>query len=251
MDCTVLAFDYPSEFSLITGILAGMGFNILSVMFYLRRVPRKILEFSREAFEERGKPSKAEGKPSEEAERIRFSEAAPDYRPFYREHRIAFSAEVDSRAEEKMASVIGLLEQGDEPSVVQARHRVNEMVVSRLFHFQKQGRTGFYPVEMEVDNTKGLSRLKVVSEDTPAFSMLCPMPDAQAVIHRGREIRTIRGRIEYGRRWITGERRSRIPSFSVNSSFLCCSQNSLPIFLEKPLIPSALFPVLSSSPERF
>ncbi len=29
MDCTVLAFDYPSEFSMITGVLAGMGFNIL------------------------------------------------------------------------------------------------------------------------------------------------------------------------------------------------------------------------------
>ena len=30
LDCTVLAFDYPSEFSLITGILAGMGFSIVS-----------------------------------------------------------------------------------------------------------------------------------------------------------------------------------------------------------------------------
>ena len=30
LECTVLAFDYPSEFSLITGILAGMGFSIVS-----------------------------------------------------------------------------------------------------------------------------------------------------------------------------------------------------------------------------
>ena len=29
-DCTVLAFDYPHEFSMITGILAGMGFNVSS-----------------------------------------------------------------------------------------------------------------------------------------------------------------------------------------------------------------------------
>src|SRR4030042_5963465 len=48
VDCTVLAFDYPSVFSLITGILAGMGFNILSGdVFTYEGVPRKILEFSR------------------------------------------------------------------------------------------------------------------------------------------------------------------------------------------------------------
>ena len=28
--CTVLAFDYPAEFSLITGVLSAMGFDILS-----------------------------------------------------------------------------------------------------------------------------------------------------------------------------------------------------------------------------
>ncbi|MEJ2366470.1 MAG: hypothetical protein P8017_17710, partial [Deltaproteobacteria bacterium] len=30
VDCTVLAFDYPGLFSIITGVLAGMGFHILS-----------------------------------------------------------------------------------------------------------------------------------------------------------------------------------------------------------------------------
>ena len=30
LEITVLAFDYPGEFSLITGILAASGFNILS-----------------------------------------------------------------------------------------------------------------------------------------------------------------------------------------------------------------------------
>jgi UTP:GlnB (protein PII) uridylyltransferase len=30
VDCTVLAFDYPAEFSIITGILSGMGFDIVS-----------------------------------------------------------------------------------------------------------------------------------------------------------------------------------------------------------------------------
>ena len=30
VDITVLAFDYPFEFSIITGVLAGMGFSVLS-----------------------------------------------------------------------------------------------------------------------------------------------------------------------------------------------------------------------------
>jgi UTP:GlnB (protein PII) uridylyltransferase len=30
LDCTVLAFDYPTEFSIITGILAGSGYSIVS-----------------------------------------------------------------------------------------------------------------------------------------------------------------------------------------------------------------------------
>ena len=30
VECTILAFDYPGLFSIITGVLAGMGFNILS-----------------------------------------------------------------------------------------------------------------------------------------------------------------------------------------------------------------------------
>jgi hypothetical protein len=58
MDCTVLAFDYPSVFSLITGILAGMGFNILSGdVFTYEGVPRKILEFSRGSLRRNGEDS--------------------------------------------------------------------------------------------------------------------------------------------------------------------------------------------------
>ena len=30
VDCTVLGFDYPHLFSLLTGVLAGMGFNVLN-----------------------------------------------------------------------------------------------------------------------------------------------------------------------------------------------------------------------------
>ena len=194
MDCTVLAFDYPSEFSLITGILAGMGFNILSGdVFTYEGVPRKILEFSRGSLRRTRRESLRKSGEDSLLKRRRIIDHFTGIieSPFSAE---AWTAEL----KEKMASVIGLLERGDEPSVIQAKHQVNEMVVRRLFHFQKQARALFYPVEMEVDNTKGsFTRLKVVSEDTPAF--LYALSNALTLKQlsiEGVKIRTIRGRIE-------------------------------------------------------
>jgi UTP:GlnB (protein PII) uridylyltransferase len=42
IECTVTAYDYPSEFSLITGILAGMGFNIISGDVYTYKKIEKV-----------------------------------------------------------------------------------------------------------------------------------------------------------------------------------------------------------------
>ena len=185
VDCTVLAFDYPSEFSMITGILAGMGFNILSGdVFTYEGVPGKILE-------SHGRTLRKREEILLKRRRIIDHFTGMVESPFPPE---AWAAEL----KQKMAAVIGLLEQGDEPSVIQARHQVNEMVVGRLFRFQKQAHALFYPVEMEVDNTKGpFTRLKVVSEDTPAF--LYALSNALTLKQlsiEGVKIRTIRGRIE-------------------------------------------------------
>jgi glutamate-ammonia-ligase adenylyltransferase len=186
MDCTVLAFDYPSEFSMITGILAGMGFNILSGdVFTYEGVPGKIPESG--------------WRPLRRSRKDLLLKRRRIIDHFTGTVESSFSPEAwTAELKEKMSAVTILLEQGDEPSVVRARHQVNEMVVSRLFHFQKQGRAGFYPVEMEVDNTKGpFTRLKVVSEDTPAF--LYALSNALTLKQlsiEGVKIRTIRGRIE-------------------------------------------------------
>ncbi len=186
MDCTVLAFDYPSEFSLITGILAGMGFDILSGdVFTHEGIPGQVLESSRGTFQ--GGDDEALLKRRRIIDHFTGMVQSP------------FSAELwAAELKEKMASIIGLLEKGDEASADRAKHRVNEIVVRRLFHFQKQARTLLYPVEMEIDNTKGpFTRLKVVAEDTPAF--LYALSNALTLRRlsiEGVKIRTIRGRIE-------------------------------------------------------
>jgi len=112
MDCTVLAFDYPSEFSMITGILAGMGFNILSGdVFTYEGVPGELLE-------SHGRTLRRREEILLKRRRIIDHGTGIVESPFPSE---AWAAEL----KKKMAGVIGLLEQGDEPSVIQARHEVN------------------------------------------------------------------------------------------------------------------------------
>lgn len=155
--CTVLGFDYPALFSLITGILAGMGFNILSGdVFTYERVPDP-------------PPAAPRGR--------RFRQGLP-VRDSLRRRRIVdhFAGAVettlpfDTWAEElraKLEEIIGLLERGESD---RAKHRVNEMVVARLAQVHEGGAPVLYPVQIEVENGAPThTRLRIFSEDTPAF----------------------------------------------------------------------------------
>jgi glutamate-ammonia-ligase adenylyltransferase len=186
VDCTVLAFDYPSEFSIITGILSGMGFDIVSgEVFTYEGVPEK-----------RHKITRRSRKLREEASLLKRRRII--------DH---FSGTVDSpvsfeawggEMKARMEALIGLLERGDESSVSDAKHQVNEMVIDRLARLKRPSSHLLYPVEMEVDNAQGnFTRLKVVSQDTPAF--LYALSNALSLHRLSIEhvkIRTIRSRIE-------------------------------------------------------
>jgi [glutamine synthetase] adenylyltransferase / [glutamine synthetase]-adenylyl-L-tyrosine phosphorylase len=186
LDCTVLAFDYPGEFSIITGVLASAGYEILSgdVFTYQgvprqRRARRRILERMREQGE------------VQKRRRIidHFSGAFESSLPFD-----AWARELRGT----LRAVIRLLEQGDETSVLEARRRVHEMVVRRLALFRRDGSAVLYPLEVEIDQKwKSFTRLKVVGQDTPAF--LYTLSNALSMHDLSIEhvrIRTIRGRVE-------------------------------------------------------
>lgn len=188
IECTVLAFDYPSEFSLITGVLAGMGFSIVSgdAFTYDRAV----------------------AKPSKTAHRKKWR-SRPVTQDLLERRRIIdhFSGMLHvplpiqswaAELKENMGAIIGLLERADPESVNEAKHRVNEMVVKRLAQLDADSRRVLYPVQMEVDNRTGsATRLSVVSEDTPAF--LYALSNALSLHNISIEhvrIRTIYGRVE-------------------------------------------------------
>ncbi len=188
LDCTVLAFDYPSEFSIITGILAGMGFSIISgdVFTY----DPVIGEHSR-------------------VDRRRRTARARASEDLLKRRRIVdhFTGVVDvsfslqtwlSQLKENMVTIIGLLERGDAESAKEAKRRVNEMVVKRLTHLSLGSAPVLYPVQLEVENEEGENtRLRVVSQDTPAFLYaLSNALSLQNISIEHVKIRTINNRIE-------------------------------------------------------
>jgi glutamate-ammonia-ligase adenylyltransferase len=188
VDCTVLAFDYPFEFSIITGILAGMGFNIRSgEVFTYRPISPK--------------PSRPHRK-----KKLSVKSASQDDSARRRiiDH---FSGDLDTalsyqiwadECRNNMEAIIGLLESREEGSVKEAKHKVNEMVVERLAHLHEGFEPVLYPVQIEVDQEgETFTRLKVVSEDTTGF--LYALSNALSlhdILIENVKIRTIRGRVE-------------------------------------------------------
>ncbi|MCX5880190.1 MAG: glutamate-ammonia-ligase adenylyltransferase, partial [Deltaproteobacteria bacterium] len=181
LDCTVLAFDYPSEFSLITGILAGMGFSIVSgEVFTDEGIPQTVNKRKRLEREDLGK-----------RRRIIDLFSGVVATPFPLE---TWGAELRSR----MEAAIRLLEKGDEASITEVKQQVNELVVRRLAPLQQDSYPVPYPVEIQIDEHAGaFTRLRVISEDTPAF--LYALSNALSLHDVSIEhvrIRTIHGRVE-------------------------------------------------------
>jgi [glutamine synthetase] adenylyltransferase / [glutamine synthetase]-adenylyl-L-tyrosine phosphorylase len=186
VECTVLAFDYPGEFTAITGVLASAGFDIHSGdVFTYQGIPRQ----------KRARP--------------RILEEVREREEIYKRKRIIdhFSGVTQSalpleawarEVRETLLAVVRLLERGDEPSLLEARRKVHERVIRRLAVFHRDGWPVLYPVEVEIDNeNESFTRLKVVAQDTPAF--LYTLSNALSIHDLSIEqvrIRTIRGRVE-------------------------------------------------------
>lgn len=158
-ELTVLAFDYPGEFSLITGVLAGLGFSIVTGDVYTYARAAAPGPESRQALLRRGRHKPVFVDPLQRRRIVdHFSgDAEPGAAPD------AWLGELRRRLER----VIGLLEQGGRE---EAKQQVNEMVARRLEELTAESAPVLYPVTIEVENHRpGVTRLRVVSEDTPAF----------------------------------------------------------------------------------
>ena len=160
--CTVLAFDHPFEFSLITGVLAGTGFNIEhGDVFTLRRLPSPPAPRARRGQQRPGKrrPPPRDG--------LRQSVIIDCFAGRY-----APTDSFDTWADAFTASiteVIGLLDKADAPSVKQAKHRVNELVTGQLAKLESTVAV-MLPIQIDIDQVgSSRTRLRIVGQDTPAF----------------------------------------------------------------------------------
>jgi len=144
--CTVLAFDHPGAFSLITGVLSSLGFNIRSgdIFTWSQAMPEApwSLELRRRRIIDRFTGTVAEGDWSE------------DWEP-------ALAA--------RLTEVFGGLERGGEAAAV-SRRTVNELAARRLGGIRFAHEAVLYPVQIEVDaSPAGRTRMRVISQDTPFF----------------------------------------------------------------------------------
>ncbi len=160
VSCTVLAFDYPYLFSLITGTLAGLGFNIVSGdVFTYKRVSESHSRQNRRRRILRLSPS------AHAALRRRIIDHFSGV--------VKTSLPYETWAEtlrQEMAKIIALLHNGAVETTTAARHRVTEMVVAHLAKVDFEFSPFLSPVTVEIDNESGLfTRLKILSTDTPAF----------------------------------------------------------------------------------
>jgi glutamate-ammonia-ligase adenylyltransferase len=186
--CTVLAFDYPFEFSCITGILASLGFHIHSGdVFTYRRIPG-----AGPSGKKSGKQKRSEDRKTEYKRRCiidRFSgfrvSALPDE---------SWKKECESR----MHEVFQLLENNSIEGLLQAKQRINEMVAESLAEYHIDSYSVLYPLHIEINNDDPYcTRMKILSQDTPFF--LYSLSNALSVQNVSIEhvsIRTIENRIE-------------------------------------------------------
>ena len=165
IECTIFAFDYPFEFSIITGILSSSGFQIHSGSIFTYSKARE----------------KRSSQPRRQRRTARRPNAEEIQNRLLRRRRIidnfvgALPAEAIygvwyDEISEKMREVFTLLERQSAESLTLARQKVNEWVARRLSQLKLDSMSVLFPMRIDVDNEGDrCTRLKVQSEDTPFF----------------------------------------------------------------------------------
>jgi glutamate-ammonia-ligase adenylyltransferase len=159
VECTVLAFDYPAEFSLITGVLTGAGMNILTGdVFTYEKPPERV-----------SRPGTRRRQPNRETIDPLRRRRIVDRFIGTLETELAFP-EWEKDLRKKLERIISLLERGGEAAATEARQKVQEMVARRLTRLQDRPEEILYPMQIRMDESpRGRTRLRLVTRDTPGF----------------------------------------------------------------------------------
>jgi len=183
VECTILGFDYPGLFSLLTGLLSAGGFNILSGDVFTYARPQAPLDEGPQARRRPGAARRRAGtalRGSGQEDPLRRRRIIDHLTGTLSE---ALPLEVwEDRLSKDLLEVALLLEKGGGGSrpaasphsaadaLQEARRRVNEQVAQALSTWSLPAERILYPVQIEVDSREGgKTVLKVIAQDTPLF----------------------------------------------------------------------------------
>ena len=167
--CTIYAFDYPYGLALITGVLAATGFSIRQgEVFTYDKTDDPQSHRRRSLYSP--KPRNRVHKSLSRRLTIDHFVGIPDPNLPLESWENDFTQQI--------TAVLKFVESGQPEALNQARQRVNESVVRRLEGLHLLQSKVLYPITIEIDgghsdpshlSDKGSTRLKIVSQDTPAF----------------------------------------------------------------------------------
>lgn len=183
--CTIIAFDYPAIFSLLTGIFAATGFSIDQGDVFTYR---------------HGLAGRGPQTPRQRRSRRR--PAIGDRRRII-DHFVGTLAEGEqieawsTRVRAELNRVGELLEKNSDDALLHARQQVNELVTRRLADHAEKRHAVLFPVEVELTPEPTMTHLRLVAQDTPAFlyALSTALALSDLSIERMR-ISTTAGRVE-------------------------------------------------------
>ncbi len=192
IDVTIIAYDFPAEFAVLTGILGSAGFDILSGAAFTfdfsaaEPVPNR-RNLSRKYFSPFGPRPEAVKPTTRIVDRFRG--------------RLAGSENIDqwtSAIRPKLARYLALLFSDTAEARSDVKRQINEEVASSLRNLDDRFSQTLYPVQIEVaTDDPSATRMRVISEDTPFFLFaLSNALSIQGISIRRVQIRTTNTQVE-------------------------------------------------------
>lgn len=158
--CTIFAFDYDFEFSLLSGIISSSGFTILKGNVFTYTYS--------ETDTPKNKKARLKNRRNKLSVNIRKNKIMDK---FSGELKASLSFdEWQNLIKKRVSYIINLLEQNDSESVKKAKEKVNDWVSRSLSKNKVPQEKILYPADISIDNkNKDYATIKVISLDTPFF----------------------------------------------------------------------------------
>ncbi len=171
---TVVAYDYPAEFSLLTGVLGATGFHILSGEIYTSRGAVAEQEIDQRELRRAFPNQESRARYLQRHRRAMAAQIAQEGRRVIVD---TFGGTISTPPQEweqlfrgHLERIIPLLHANTVESLDEAKKSVTELVVRALAENELLTERILYPVDVSFDTSlPEVTRMQILSEDTPFF----------------------------------------------------------------------------------